>query len=66
MNCRRLLKEGGTLILVVKARSIDVVKDPKEIYSEEREKLVKAGFSVRSLIELSPYDKDHVLIFATL
>jgi fibrillarin-like pre-rRNA processing protein len=65
LNCRRLLKAGGRLLLVVKARSIDVVREPKEVFGEESAKLTKAGFRVRELIELSPYDKDHALILAT-
>lgn len=65
-NCRRLLKKGGRLILVVKARSIDVVRDPREVFKEEAAKLVAAGFDVLSVIELSPFDKDHALIHATM
>jgi fibrillarin-like pre-rRNA processing protein len=64
-NCRQLLKEGGTLLLVVKARSIDVVKDPKVVFQEETGKLEAVGFTVSKLIELSPFDKDHALILAT-
>jgi fibrillarin-like pre-rRNA processing protein len=66
LNCQRLLKKGGKLILIVKARSIDVVKEPKDVFREERKKLVEGGFDVRNVIELSPYDKDHALIFATI
>jgi fibrillarin-like pre-rRNA processing protein len=64
-NCSKLLKKGGALLLVVKARSIDVLKDPGVVFSEERTKLEKAGFRVRSVIELSPFEKDHALIYAT-
>ena len=64
LNCDRLLKKGGGLLLVVKARSIDVLKDPKRIYAEESRKLVSAGFRVEGVFELSPFDKDHALIFA--
>jgi fibrillarin-like pre-rRNA processing protein len=64
LNCRHLLKEGGRLLLVVKARSIDVVKDPRDVFREEGRKLVEGGFSIKSQIDLSPYDKDHALIYA--
>ncbi len=64
-NCDVLLKKGGTLLLVVKARSIDVLKEPGKVYLEERAKLEKAGFLVRSVVELSPFDRDHALIFAS-
>ena len=63
-NCRALLVPGGTLILVVKARSIDVLKDPGRVFAEEKRKLEEEGFVVRQVIELSPFDKDHALIYA--
>jgi fibrillarin-like pre-rRNA processing protein len=64
-NCRAMLKPGGMLLLVVKARSIDVLKDPEKVFQEERRKLEGAGFRVESIIELSPFEKDHALILAT-
>jgi fibrillarin-like pre-rRNA processing protein len=63
-NCERNLKRGGRLLLIVKARSIDVVKDPREVFKAERNKLEKSGFMVEKIIELSPFDKDHALISA--
>jgi len=63
-NCAKLLKKGGALLLVVKARSIDVLKEPKRIYSEELAKLERAGFNVIQILELSPFEKDHALVYA--
>jgi fibrillarin-like pre-rRNA processing protein len=63
-NCTRLLTRNGVLLLVVKARSIDVLKRPDQVYMDERRKLEKAGLEVISVVELSPFDKDHALIFA--
>ena len=63
-NCSSLLKDGGALLLVVKARSIDVLKEPAQVFREERGKLEEAGFQVLSIVELSPFDKDHALMFA--
>jgi fibrillarin-like pre-rRNA processing protein len=63
-NCVQLLKEGGRLLLVVKARSIDVVKDPKVVFREETNKLEAARFKIVTVIELTPFDKDHALILA--
>jgi fibrillarin-like pre-rRNA processing protein len=64
LNCSRLLKKGGVLLLVVKARSIDVLKDPERIFAEEKKKLENAGFKVGGVYDLTPFDKDHALIFA--
>lgn len=63
-NCRQLLREGGRLLLVVKARSIDVVREPSEIFKEEARKLESAGLRIQTVLELSPFDKDHSLILA--
>jgi fibrillarin-like pre-rRNA processing protein len=64
-NCAALLRKGGALLLVVKARSIDVLKDPGRVFQEEKAKLERAGFSVRGVYELSPFEKDHAMIYAT-
>jgi len=63
-NCRANLTNGGRLLLVVKARSIDVIKEPREVFKSEMAKLEKSGFTVEKIVELSPFDKDHALISA--
>ena len=64
-NCSRLLKKNGRLLLAVKARSINVLKDPELVYVEERRKLEKAGFKVELIVDLKPFEKDHVLVSAS-
>jgi fibrillarin-like pre-rRNA processing protein len=63
-NCRKNLKNRGRLLLVVKSRSIDVLKEPRDVFRQEGERLAGAGFVVEKIIELSPFDKDHALISA--
>jgi fibrillarin-like pre-rRNA processing protein len=63
-NARRHLKKGGRFLLVVKARSIDQLKEPKLVFKEEARKLSDAGFVVEAVIDLRPFDKDHALISA--
>ena len=63
-NCRMMLKKGGTLLLVIKARSIDVLREPDKIFKEEERKLERAGFQIRRRVELTPFDKDHALLHA--
>jgi len=46
--------------LSIKARSISSVKNPKQVFREELDK-IKAKYDVVETIDLSPYDKDHVL-----
>jgi len=59
------LKKGGTVFYCVKARSIDSSKPPEEIFKEEIKQLEKK-FNIVDTIDLSPYEKDHIIIIATL
>ena len=64
-NCNMFLKDKGKLLLIIKARSIDVTQDPKSIILQEAKKLENNGFKIEQIINLDPYDKDHGLIHAT-
>ena len=61
-NVDMFLKEGGHCIIAVKSRSIDVIKKPKEVFKEIREKIEKHLKIVDSR-SLSPYQKDHMIYF---
>ena len=63
-NCLIYLKPSGTLLLVVKTRSINVLLNPKTVIAQEAKKLENTKFSIKQIIDLEPYDKDHALIRA--
>jgi fibrillarin-like pre-rRNA processing protein len=63
-NADVFLKPSGWVMLAVKAQSIDVTKDPAEIYRLEAKVLKKRGFSVKEIVGLEPYDKAHAMIVA--
>ncbi|MCE4623133.1 MAG: fibrillarin-like rRNA/tRNA 2'-O-methyltransferase [Caldisphaeraceae archaeon] len=63
-NSRFFLKDKGYLLLAIKARSIDVTKEPSEIYRREVDELKKGGFEIVDAIHLDPFDKDHAMIYA--
>ncbi|BDC19910.1 fibrillarin-like rRNA/tRNA 2'-O-methyltransferase [Acidianus sp. HS-5] len=63
-NAKIFLKEDGNLLLAIKARSIDVTRNPEDIFKEEASKLEKNNFEVRQVINLDPYDKDHAMVLA--
>ncbi len=48
-------------MLIIKSRSINAIKSPKKVFREEIKRL-KEKFDVLQIIELIPYDKDHVLV----
>ena len=63
-NAKIFLKKGGWIMLAIKARSIDVTKEPSEIYKREIAILEKNGFQIHQVVHLEPYDKDHAMILA--
>ncbi|MEM3798053.1 MAG: fibrillarin-like rRNA/tRNA 2'-O-methyltransferase [Candidatus Bathyarchaeia archaeon] len=58
------LKSGGWIMLAVKAQSIDVTKEPSEVYKRELKILETRGFTVEDIVHLEPFDKAHAMIVA--
>lgn len=58
----QFLKEKGFGMLSVKARSIDVLKEPQEVFKSEALKLSR-GFEILQTVMLEPFEKDHALIY---
>jgi fibrillarin-like pre-rRNA processing protein len=46
-------------ILMLKSRSVDVAKEPKAVYAEVRRHLTAHNLTVREVIDLDQYSKDH-------
>ena len=65
-NADHFLKNSGWIMFAVKAQSIDVTKEPSEVYESEIKVLQKRGFDVEQVIHLEPYDKAHAMIIAHL
>ncbi|MEM3703165.1 MAG: fibrillarin-like rRNA/tRNA 2'-O-methyltransferase [Candidatus Bathyarchaeia archaeon] len=65
-NADVFLKHDGHVMLTIKARSIDVTKEPSEVYKREINVLCDRGFDVLHMVNLEPYDVDHVMVLAKL
>ena len=65
-NADLFLKKSGWVMLAVKAQSINVTKEPSEIYEQEIKVLESRGFSVEEVVHLEPYDKAHAMIVAQI
>jgi fibrillarin-like pre-rRNA processing protein len=63
-NADVFLKNSGWIMLAVKSQSIDVTKEPSEIYKREIKVLEKRGFHIEQVVQLEPYDKAHAMIVA--
>ena len=66
-NCRKFFgSKPSVLFLVVKASSIDVLKDKGKVFGEQSKILKLAGFQILQKIDLQPYDKNHAMIIAQM
>jgi fibrillarin-like pre-rRNA processing protein len=63
-NAVLFLKNSGWAMLAVKSQSIDVTKEPSEIYRREVKVLEKSGFRIEEVVHLEPYEKAHAMIIA--
>lgn len=62
-NADYFLKEKGSIILMIKSRSIDALKAPAQVFEREVQILKSRTFEVTGLVRLEPYDKDHLAVF---
>jgi fibrillarin-like pre-rRNA processing protein len=60
-NCA-FLKSGGFLILMLKTRSVDVRKEPDEVFQDTLDTLTSGGLIVQESVWLTPYHHDHAAI----
>jgi len=60
-NCERFLRKTGFAMIAIKARSIDVVRKPEDIYRQEIGKL-KKKFRILDKVRLDPWEKDHLFL----
>ena len=58
-NMNLFAKDDALGMLMIKARSIDVVQKPRKIFKEEERKLKEKGFKIIEKVKLEPYEKDH-------
>ena len=56
------VRSGGTGILMVKARSVDVAVSPAKVYESTRSSLLEAGLDVVDLRTLDPFQADHAAL----
>jgi len=58
-NVELFLKPSGFCVLCVKSRSIDITRQPRDIYREVRNQLEESLLVVDAR-ELEPFQRDHI------
>ena len=61
-NARIFLRAQESGVLMVKARSIDVTANPKDIFKMVERELVEGDLEVLENIPLKPFEKDHAAL----
>jgi len=61
-NSEYFLKNSGHIAIAIKARSINVAKNPQKIFKEEIKKIKDYGFKILETVNLHPYERDHILV----
>jgi fibrillarin-like pre-rRNA processing protein len=61
-NIQTYLKDSGDFLMAVKARSVDVSRDPSAIFNQEKQVLESKGHRIAELIRLDPFEMDHCMI----
>jgi len=61
-NADMFLVPKGWIMLAIKAQSIDVTKEPTEIYRREVMTLEARDFRIVQVVQLEPYEKAHAMI----
>ena len=64
-NTEFFLKEGGEILIMVKARSIDSTAEPEEVFDNVL-KRIESRFEILKHGNLEPYHKDHMFVHAKL
>lgn len=63
-NAEYFLKNGGHVVISIKASCIDSTAQPEAVFAEEVNKLKKSSFRPREQLTLEPYERDHAMLVA--
>lgn len=61
-NADFFLRSGGHVMLIIKAMSIDVTREPSETFRREVDHLKERGFEILDMVHLEPYDTAHAVV----
>ncbi len=61
-NMDTFLGKVGGFLLCVKSRSVDVTRDPRQVFREEAAVLEGRGYKIDEMVRLDPYEMDHCMV----
>ncbi|KAK6108310.1 rRNA 2'-O-methyltransferase fibrillarin [Brugia pahangi] len=64
INAHHFLKNGGHVVISIKANCIDSTAAPEAVFAGEVNKLKEEKFKPREQVTLEPYERDHAVVVA--
>lgn len=61
LNAKMFLKQGGGMLISIKANCIDSTAPPEQVFAAEVEKLRAEKFFPKEQLTLEPYERDHAV-----
>lgn len=61
LNAKMFLKQGGGMLISIKANCIDSTAPPEQVFAQEVEKLRSEKFFPKEQLTLEPYERDHAV-----
>ncbi|EWM30617.1 Fibrillarin, partial [Nannochloropsis gaditana] len=65
LNSHYFLKNGGHVVISIKASCIDSTAAPEAVFQKEVKKLQEEKFKPLEQLTLEPYERDHAVVVAT-
>jgi len=62
LNAKLFLKQGGGVLISVKASCIDSTAPPEQVFASEVQKLREDKFFPKEQLTLEPYERDHAMV----
>ncbi|KAK0635693.1 Fibrillarin-domain-containing protein [Bombardia bombarda] len=62
LNARLFLKQGGGLLISIKANCIDSTAPAEQVFASEVQKLREDKFFPKEQLTLEPYERDHAMV----
>ena len=65
-NAKQFLKDGGHIVVSVKASCIDSTAPPDVVFASQRKELEEGACKPLEQLTLEPYERDHAMITGML
>ena len=62
LNAQSFLKDGGHVVISIKASCVDSVLPPEAIFAAEVQTLIDNSFKPLEQVTLEPYERDHAMV----